>query len=159
MRAVLTELGKTKVRLYLAELKAKRKEILDARKDTASFPLPIMSDVVMDMNEVLGPADDYYDNKLVCTDHYEADTWLELRLGTDFYWDKGKEYMVRLYYEHDDPEHNRRKGDIKGEFFFDSLEDAQSLYRGIFEYPLLSYNPTVWRYDYSEEEYIRLEGY
>ena len=80
---VLTRQGKEKVRLYLDGLKEKRKEILDARKDTADdTELPdeeaISSDI--EWSEEEGE----YWNCWGVTDHYDADLPLCLNKGTDY---------------------------------------------------------------------------
>jgi len=80
----LTAIGKVTVNSYITELRAKRKEILDAEKDTADEtnipdPLDILSDAVG-----FGPDEDndYYNNWGV-TDHYDADFPICLTFGTD----------------------------------------------------------------------------
>ena len=59
---------------YLTELAAKRKEILDARKDTADFELPTREDIIDDVINGVGVDDDgeYYNNWGV-TDSYDSD--------------------------------------------------------------------------------------
>lgn len=59
---------------YLNELAAKRKEILDARKDTACFPLPTKEDIISDIvyGVCLDEDEEYYNNWAV-TDNYDSD--------------------------------------------------------------------------------------
>lgn len=59
---------------YLAELAAKRKEILDAGLDTACFPLPTRDDIINDIVYGIGLDEDeeYYNNWAV-TDNYDSD--------------------------------------------------------------------------------------
>ena len=80
----LTEHGEKLTRNYLAELAAKRKEILDAGKDTANdTELPSREDVLLDV-EFLGldENNEYY-NGWAVTDRYDADYPLLLKLGRD----------------------------------------------------------------------------
>ena len=76
---VLTETGKEIVAAFIAECVAKRKEILDAGKDTAE------ETILSDLNFGVGVDEDgdYY-NGWGVTDHYNADTILGLSLGKDF---------------------------------------------------------------------------
>lgn len=80
----LTDYGKKQVENYINELKAKRKEILDAGKDTADeTTLPTIEDIIADV-QFLGIDDsgEYY-NGWGVTDHYDADLPILLRLGRD----------------------------------------------------------------------------
>ena len=80
----LTQQGKETVEAYITELKAKRKEIIDARKDTASETyLPDIEDIINDIDEFINENGEYYNNWGV-TDHYDADYPLYLQLGKDF---------------------------------------------------------------------------
>lgn len=73
MSIVFTELGKDEVDLYLKELKAKRKEILDAGKDTAKETmLPTYGDIEMDI-EYFEDENGEYCNGWGVTDNYDAD--------------------------------------------------------------------------------------
>lgn len=81
----LTENGKKLVDDYIRELEAKRKEILDAGKDTADeTELPtvedILSDVEISWDDPDGPC--YY-NGWAVTDHYDSDGPILLKLGRD----------------------------------------------------------------------------
>jgi len=83
---VLTETGKEIVAAFIAECVAKRKEILDAGKDTAEETnLPSEEVILSDLNFGVGVDEDgdYY-NGWGVTDHYNADTILGLSLGKDF---------------------------------------------------------------------------
>ena len=81
-----TKAGKEKTEAYIAELKAKRKEILDAGKDTADeTSLPTISDILFDI-EFMGLEEDgkTYWNTFGVTDHYDADSALFLEKYVDF---------------------------------------------------------------------------
>ena len=85
----LTKDGKQRVSDYISELKAKRKEILDAGKDTADeTELPTEQDIVDDLEFIGLDFDDrdgaYYCNGWGVTDNYESDYPLLLKLGRDF---------------------------------------------------------------------------
>lgn len=81
---VLTECGKTKAMAYINELKAKRKEILDAGKDTADeTSIPNIGDIESDINFFDLDKDREYINAWGVTDNFNADTPLNLQLGTD----------------------------------------------------------------------------
>ena len=82
----LTEQGKKECKIYINELKAKRKEILDARLDTADeTEIPTIDDIVSDLSYGAGADEDsnYYNNWGV-TDNYNGDYPLRLELGKDF---------------------------------------------------------------------------
>lgn len=80
----LTEHGEKITKNYIAELKAKRKEILDAKKDTADKTvLPTIDDILLDVLFMgLDNNDEYY-NGWAVTDNYDADYPLLLKLGRD----------------------------------------------------------------------------
>jgi len=81
----LTDRGMQKVKRYLAELKAKRKEILDAGKDTADETnLPTVDDIISDIEWTGVDEDGSYLNGWGVTDNYDSDYALELKLGRDF---------------------------------------------------------------------------
>lgn len=88
MKYVLTEKGKENVRSYIRELEAKRKEILDAGKDTADeTAIPTAEDILSDVSfmginwgDPDGPC--YYNGWRV-TDNHEADAPILLKLGRD----------------------------------------------------------------------------
>lgn len=82
---ILTDKGKVTVNQYLLEIQAKRKEILDAKKDTADeTPMPTANDIIDDI-ELIGLDDDNcYRNGWGCTDNYEADYPICLMSGVDF---------------------------------------------------------------------------
>ena len=78
-----TEAGKTKVNIYIAELKAKRKEILDAGLDTADETiLPDEKDILDDI-DFFEEENEYYNNWGV-TDNYNGDYALFLKRGEDY---------------------------------------------------------------------------
>lgn len=92
MEYVLTKEGKAVVASYIRELEAKRKEILDARMDTADdTTLPTEEDILEDILEDICSTDiDWDDPDGPCcrslwavTDHYEADEAIALRIGQD----------------------------------------------------------------------------
>jgi len=78
----LTEQGKAKVQAFIAECQAKRKEILDAGKDTAyKTALPTEEDIIGDVNWQGLDKDGGYINGWGVTDNrYLA---IRLRLGEE----------------------------------------------------------------------------
>lgn len=81
----LTDRGMQKVKRYLAELNAKRKEILDAGKDTADETnLPTVDDIISDIEWTGVDEDGSYLNGWGVTDNYDSDYALELKLDRDF---------------------------------------------------------------------------
>lgn len=80
---LLTEHGKKCVEDYIAELKAKRKEILDAGKDSADDPLPTADDILSDVNDLGVDDDGEYYNGWAVTNNYDADYPLLLKVGRD----------------------------------------------------------------------------
>lgn len=82
-KIVLTEHGERIVETYLAELRAKRKEILDAHKDTADMNLPTKEDILDDIEYFLDEMGGYI-NSWGVTDNFNADTPLSLHQGVDF---------------------------------------------------------------------------
>lgn len=81
----LTNHGKEVVRNYILELEAKRKEILDAGKDTADdTDIPDYENIIVDI-EFFGVDDDgEYWNGWNVTDNYQYDFPLSLQYGDDF---------------------------------------------------------------------------
>lgn len=81
----LTKKGLDNVRTFLAECEAKRKEILDAKKDTADdTEIPSVEDILSDINCGVGiDSDGDYYNSWGVTDNYESDYSLGLSVGTD----------------------------------------------------------------------------
>ena len=81
---VLNARGKRLAADYIKELESKRKEILDAGKDTANTTtIPSLSDIEEDVNFIgLDENGEYYNGWSV-TDHYEADYPLLLKLSRD----------------------------------------------------------------------------
>lgn len=80
----LTDKGMQNIEMYIAELKAKRKEILDANKDTADETnIPTVSDIFIDAMEF--GFDEYGEafNNWGVTDNYNADYPINLKLGED----------------------------------------------------------------------------
>ena len=83
---VLTTHGSRIVDDYIRNCVAKRKEILDAGKDTADETyLPTAEDILSDLNFGVGVDEegDYF-NVWGVTDHYNADAVLGLHIGDDF---------------------------------------------------------------------------
>lgn len=86
MEFKLTEHGKELCKTFITELKAKRKEILDAGIDTADeTELPTENDILSDLNYGVGTDEygDYYNGWSV-TDHYNSDHMLWLEHGKHF---------------------------------------------------------------------------
>ena len=79
----LTARGKRKIEDYIRELQAKRKEILDAGKDTADeTPIPTIEDI---MSEIpVFEENGQYLNAWGVTDNYNADRALSLVRGRDY---------------------------------------------------------------------------
>ena len=83
---VLTTRGREIVDDYIRNCAAKRKEILDAGKDTADVThLPDVEGILSDLNFGVGVDEegDYF-NGWGVTDHYDADNVLGLHIGEDF---------------------------------------------------------------------------
>lgn len=83
---VLTEKGVCTIENFIAECKAKRKEILDAGIDTADLTsLPAAEDILSVLNAGIGIDEDgdYY-NCWGVTDNYNSDNPLWLEVGIDF---------------------------------------------------------------------------
>lgn len=79
----LTKIGEEKVNSFLAELAAKRKEILDAGKDTADYTdLPDVH-VILDDIALFDDGKEYI-NGWGCTDNYDGDYPLQLENGIDY---------------------------------------------------------------------------
>lgn len=79
----LTEFGKQEVNTYIREAEAKRKEILDARIDTADDTwLPDEDDILMDIEHF--EEDEEYCNGWGVTDNYNADYPLYLKRGVHY---------------------------------------------------------------------------
>ena len=90
----LTDVGKKKVDLYIRNLTAKRKEILDAGKDTADeTQIPTVDDVLADIEFVGVDDDGEYYNSWGVTDNYDADEMLVLINGQDFVLDEAVSVM------------------------------------------------------------------
>lgn len=82
----LTQKGESVVSSYLKELIVKRKEILDARKDTADDTiLPNTEDILCDMENGVGIDEDgeYY-NSWGVTDNYNSDYPICFKINEDF---------------------------------------------------------------------------
>lgn len=80
----LTPRGLTEVERYIVELKAKRKEILDADKDTAyDTSIPTMKDILSDIEWAFDEELMEYCNNWGVTDSYDADWPLHLTFGKD----------------------------------------------------------------------------
>lgn len=84
---VLTEIGQKQCETYIAELKAKRKELLDAGIDTANntyidfTPQELFEDMLEDSYI---EDDNVISNSYGVTDHYDSDYPLCLKYGVDF---------------------------------------------------------------------------
>lgn len=79
-----TEKGKEKVKAYIKELEAKRKEILDAGKDTADDTyIPTLEDILDDASYWFDEKNREYFNSWGVTDNYDADGAICLILGED----------------------------------------------------------------------------
>lgn len=84
---VLTEIGQKQCETYIDELKAKRKELLDAGIDTANntyidfTPQELFEDMLEDSYI---EDDNVISNSYGVTDHYDADYPLCLKYGVDF---------------------------------------------------------------------------
>lgn len=80
----LTQTGERKVKFYIKNLKSKRKEILDADKDTVNeTKLPTIEDIIADV-EAFEENGEYLNNWGV-TDNYGSDFPLWLERGEDYY--------------------------------------------------------------------------
>ena len=80
----LTDLGRQEVDTFLRELDTKRKEILDAGKDTADATLlPKEDDILMDIE--FFEEDGEYCNGWGCTDNYNGDSPLYLEARCSLY--------------------------------------------------------------------------
>ena len=83
----LTELGKREVDNFLSELGAKRREILEAGKDTADDTLlPEEDDILMDIE--FFEENGEYCNGWGCTDCYDGDAPLYLKRGVHYTGDE-----------------------------------------------------------------------
>lgn len=80
----LTEQGIKEYERFIAECKAKRKEIIDARLDTIDDTiLPTIEDIECDIEWSIDEDGDYY-NCWGVTDNYSSDNPICLKLGVDF---------------------------------------------------------------------------
>ncbi len=80
---LLTQEGKNEVDFYIRELKAKRKEILDAGLDTANEThLPTEKDILSDI--AWSEDNGEYFNCWGVTDNYDADAPLVLNRGIHY---------------------------------------------------------------------------
>lgn len=83
----LTHHGRRTVDMYIKELKAKKKEILDAGLDTANdTTLPSAEDIEADIAFFgdYSTSKMFYYNGWGVTDHYDSDYPIELRYNRDF---------------------------------------------------------------------------
>lgn len=81
----LTEKGKKEVERYIEECRLKRKEILDADKDTVEETnLPTVETIEEDINFFDIDDEGEYWNVWGVTDSYDADGPIVLKLGIDF---------------------------------------------------------------------------
>lgn len=89
---VLTDEGKRKAELYIKECEAKRKEILDAGKDTADETvLPNFEAIEADIEVFIDDEDGSYCNCWGVTDNYDASSCLYLKLEEDFIPDESRD--------------------------------------------------------------------
>lgn len=80
----LTKQGIAKCERFIEECNAKRKEILDAKIDTANGTmLPTIEDIESDIGAFIDKDGEYYNNWGV-TDNYDSDFPICLTLGIDF---------------------------------------------------------------------------
>lgn len=80
----LTKQGIEKCEQFIAECKAKRKEILDAKIDTADDTLlPTVEDIENEIEAFIDEYGEYY-NFWGVTDNYNSDYTICLTLGKDF---------------------------------------------------------------------------
>lgn len=80
----LTEQGIKECERFIAECNAKKKEILDARIDTADDTMiPTIEDIESDIEEFVDENGEYY-NCWGVTDNYNSDFPICLTLGIDF---------------------------------------------------------------------------
>lgn len=80
----LTVIGIKRVKCFISECRALKKEILDAHKDTCEdTTLPTIDDILSDINYGVGVYEDgQYYNSWGVTDNY--DLWISLEKGIDF---------------------------------------------------------------------------
>ena len=82
----LTPSGLKKIESYIEEIKAKRKEILDAGKDTASSSrIPTASEIFEDIVQEGFDSFDEARSEWAVTDHYSMEKAISLKLGEDVY--------------------------------------------------------------------------
>lgn len=80
----LTDKGIRNIEMYIAELQAKRKEILDAELDTADETnIPTVSDIFIDAMDLGFDENGEAYNGWGVTDNYDADRPVLLKLGRD----------------------------------------------------------------------------
>lgn len=80
----LTEKGIKECERYISECKAKRKEILDARLDSADDTiLPTVKDIENEIGDYIDEDGEYY-NSWGVTNNYSADEPIHLTIGEDF---------------------------------------------------------------------------
>ena len=81
----LTDYGRKAVEGYICEMEAKRKEILDAGKDTAEDTnIPTVEDIESDLAFTGIDDNGEYYNGWPVTDNYDADLPILLKIGRDF---------------------------------------------------------------------------
>ena len=84
----LTKQGVKKCESFIAECKAKRKEILDAGIDTANdTTIPTVKDIECDLEQFVDNHGEYY-NCWGVTDNHDSDEPICLKFGTDFVFNK-----------------------------------------------------------------------
>lgn len=95
MAFVLTETGRKHAEFYINGLKEKRKEIMDACKDTCEDTfLPDLEVIESDVNDFAEDGE-YYNNWGV-TDHYDGDYPLCLQEGIDYKEEKNDELRTSV---------------------------------------------------------------
>ena len=85
IKFALTKTGRRHVNDYIHQLQAKRKEILDAKKDTADETTIVTAkEIEEDINFIGIDSDGEYVNGFGVTDNYDADYPILLKIGRDF---------------------------------------------------------------------------
>ena len=80
----LTKHGAEAIKNYISDMKAKRKEILDAKKDKAETSLPSLDEIFSDIEWNLMEDEKEYCVSWPVTDNYNSDYPLRLELDKDY---------------------------------------------------------------------------
>lgn len=152
----LTNKGLDKVRAFLTECEAKRKEILDAKKDTADdTEIPSVEDILSDINCGVGiDADGEYYNNWGVTDNCESDHPLSLSVNTDL---EEHTVTVRQLTESDASEVNSM--DDLSYFYVEQWLDGGDMAWGIFDDQRLMGYCTLGCADCCEDLYGKDDDY